>query len=133
MMTPSLRNKPLDSVAWRICGRPIRPARCSKRWVARWAWRKLRACGDEALPGAEVQLDASNCSSHSLVYAPGFHFLALMKPETQPTILVVEDDATDAFLLRRALAKTDRQYQLRFVGDGQCALNYLDGTVPYGD
>src|SRR5881394_2019582 len=50
-----------------------------------------------------------------------------------PTILVIEDNANDAFLLRRALAKTNLPYQLRFVSDGQNALNYLEGTAPYAD
>ena len=56
-----------------------------------------------------------------------------MNPEAQPTILIVEDDASDAFLLRRALARTNLPYQLRFVSDGQNALNYLEGTSPYAD
>jgi CheY-like chemotaxis protein len=56
-----------------------------------------------------------------------------MPAETQPTILVVEDDPTDVFLLRRALAKTNLAYQLRFVSDGQSALNYLEGLAPYAD
>jgi CheY-like chemotaxis protein len=56
-----------------------------------------------------------------------------MSPATQPTILVVEDNASDAFLLRRALAKTNLAYQLRFVSDGQNALNYLEGSAPYTD
>ena len=56
-----------------------------------------------------------------------------MSPDTQPTILVVEDNASDAFLLRRALAKTSLPYQLRFVSDGQNALKYLEGLAPYAD
>jgi CheY-like chemotaxis protein len=56
-----------------------------------------------------------------------------MNAYTQPTILVVEDNANDAFLLRRALAKTNLPYQLRFVSDGQNALNYLEGVAPYAD
>jgi CheY-like chemotaxis protein len=56
-----------------------------------------------------------------------------MTPVTQPTILVVEDDATDAFLLRRALTKTNLPCQLRFVSDAQGALNYLKGVSPYAD
>ena len=56
-----------------------------------------------------------------------------MNPEAPSTILIAEDDATDAFLLRRALAKTNLHYQLRFVADGENVLNYLEGTAPYQD
>jgi two-component system response regulator len=56
-----------------------------------------------------------------------------MSPESQVTILVVEDNPSDAFLLRRALAKTNLPYQLRFVSDAQTALNYLEGSAPYTD
>jgi len=51
-----------------------------------------------------VQLDVSRESSHSAVCARLPAFGRIMTSEKQLTILVIEDDASDAFLLRRALA-----------------------------
>ena len=48
-------------------------------------------------------------------------------------ILVAEDDPTDAFFLQRAFAKTGTPVGLKFVRDGQEAIDYLRGESPFGD
>src|ERR1044072_8897754 len=49
------------------------------------------------------------------------------------TILVAEDDPTDAFFLQRAFAKGGVAVGLKFVRDGQEAIDYLRGETPYTD
>ena len=46
-------------------------------------------------------------------------------------ILHVEDDSDEAFLIRRALGKTNSGYAIHHVVDGENAINYLDGVAPY--
>jgi CheY-like chemotaxis protein len=48
-------------------------------------------------------------------------------------ILVVEDNVDDSFLLTRQLARVDLQDQVRVIGDGQDALEFLlhASPVPY--
>ena len=50
-----------------------------------------------------------------------------------PTILLVEDDENDAFIMRRVLQKSGIQAQLKIVSDGIDALNYLRGLGEYSD
>ncbi len=47
------------------------------------------------------------------------------------TILVAEDDPTDAFFLQRAFAKGGIPVELHFVRDGQEAIDYLRGEPPF--
>ncbi len=54
----------------------------------------------------------------------------LNKPET---ILVAEDDPTDALFLRRAFSKAGVSVTLQFVRDGQEAVDYLRGDAPFAD
>ena len=49
------------------------------------------------------------------------------------TILVAEDDPTDAFFLQRAFGKAGVSVGLEFVRDGQEAIDYLRGEPPYAD
>jgi len=51
----------------------------------------------------------------------------------EPTILLVEDNDEDAFLLRRALRLEKISGQLQVAPDGQEAIEYLDGVGPYAD
>ena len=47
-----------------------------------------------------------------------------------PIVLQVEDDADDAFFLKRAIEKSGLQLKLAQVGDGQQAIDFLkDGSV----
>src|SRR5437016_3794743 len=48
-------------------------------------------------------------------------------------ILVAEDDPTDAFFLQRAFAKTGTLVGLKFVRDGQEAIDYLRGENAFAD
>ena len=48
-------------------------------------------------------------------------------------ILVAEDDRHDVMLLKRALAKAEVGLPVRFVWDGEEAVNYLQGQPPYND
>src|SRR5437667_12673419 len=49
------------------------------------------------------------------------------------TILVAEDDPTDAFFLQRAFAKAGVSVGLKFVRAGQEAIDYLRGEPPFAD
>src|SRR5215831_9238342 len=50
-----------------------------------------------------------------------------------PTILLGEDDPGDALLLELALAKALDDVSLRFVRDGQEAIDYLQGMGRFAD
>lgn len=52
---------------------------------------------------------------------------------TAPVVLLVEDDANDVLLATRAFTKASLQVDLRRVGNGQEAMDYLSGTGPYAD
>ncbi len=56
-----------------------------------------------------------------------------MKSMEPLTILLVEDEADDVLLFRRALEKTGVQYPLQVVTDGEAALAYLAGSGKYAD
>jgi len=49
------------------------------------------------------------------------------------TILVAEDNDTDALVFRTAFARAELPYTVRFVKDGQEAIDYLEGKGPYTD
>jgi CheY-like chemotaxis protein len=53
--------------------------------------------------------------------------------EQKPTILLVEDNAEDAFLLRRALRLEKVECALQVAEDGQEAIEYLGGSGKYAD
>ena len=57
------------------------------------------------------------------------------RPEaaTLPLILLAEDSADDALLMRLAFQKTDLSNPLAIVRDGQDAIDYLRGDGPYAD
>src|SRR5207245_1166897 len=52
---------------------------------------------------------------------------------TTETILVAEDDKTDALFLERAFAKVGVPTALHFVRDGQEVLDYLLGNAEFAD
>jgi CheY-like chemotaxis protein len=49
------------------------------------------------------------------------------------TILLVEDDAHDALLIRRAAAKAGLEAEIEVVERGDLAVAYLQGRPPYAD
>ena len=49
------------------------------------------------------------------------------------TILLVEDDANDALLLRKAAQKTLSGIPISLVSNGHEAVEYLKGEGPYAD
>jgi CheY-like chemotaxis protein len=49
------------------------------------------------------------------------------------TILLVEDDANDVFLMQRACRKVELPNPLHVVGDGDEAVDYLSGAGRYAD
>ncbi len=49
------------------------------------------------------------------------------------TILLVEDDANDFFLIQRAFRKANLANPLQVVGDGEEAVSYLIGEGHYAD
>jgi CheY-like chemotaxis protein len=53
--------------------------------------------------------------------------------ESKPTLLLVEDNDEDAFLLRRALRKRNVECCLQIAEDGEEAIDYLGGTGKYAD
>ena len=50
-----------------------------------------------------------------------------------PVILLVEDEATDAYFVKWALQRTELEHRFCHVVDGQEALDYLSGSGLYGD
>lgn len=51
----------------------------------------------------------------------------------QPSLLLVEDNDDDVFLMRRALKKAELSWPLHVVLDGKEALDYLAGAGLYTD
>ncbi|HEY0549918.1 MAG TPA: response regulator [Verrucomicrobiae bacterium] len=51
----------------------------------------------------------------------------------KPTLLLVEDDENDVFLMERALSKAGMSAQVRVARDGREALRYLHGEGDYAD
>jgi CheY-like chemotaxis protein len=49
------------------------------------------------------------------------------------SILLVEDNPKDVFLVRRALRKAEVDTPMQVVSDGDAAVDYLSGAEPYGD
>jgi CheY-like chemotaxis protein len=49
------------------------------------------------------------------------------------TILQVEDDPNDVFLLQHAMKKAGVTNPIKVVSDGQQAIDYLQGTGPFAD
>jgi CheY-like chemotaxis protein len=49
------------------------------------------------------------------------------------TVLLVEDNPDDVFLMRRVFKKARIKAQLLVVTDGKQAVSYLEGTGEYGD
>ncbi|WP_088889918.1 response regulator [Leptolyngbya ohadii] len=49
------------------------------------------------------------------------------------TILLVEDNPKDVFLVQRALRKAQVTSPLQVVNDGDAAVQYLSGEAPYSD
>jgi CheY-like chemotaxis protein len=51
----------------------------------------------------------------------------------RPTLLVVEDNDDDVFLLRRALRGIPNQFDVQIAADGQQAVDYLAGAGDFAD
>ena len=49
------------------------------------------------------------------------------------TILIVEDEADDAFFLRRALQKANLSNPIQFLENGEQVIDYLQGHGAYAD
>ena len=56
-----------------------------------------------------------------------------MNVGTHRTILLVEDDANDVLLVRRAFSKAGTLAAIAAVADGQAAVDYLSGNGGYGN
>lgn len=52
---------------------------------------------------------------------------------SSPVILMVEDEANDVLLLKRALKKEGVTLPVQVVSDGQAAVQYLEGRGPFTD
>jgi CheY-like chemotaxis protein len=65
----------------------------------------------------------------------GYSCRALKKMKLNPkaTILLVEDEPSDVFLMKRALKGAQIPNPLQVARDGQEAINYLSGVGPYSD
>lgn len=50
-----------------------------------------------------------------------------------PDIVLVEDDPVDAKFFQRAVRKTDEQTRVRWLSDGQAAVDALIGTAESGE
>src|ERR1043165_9649281 len=51
----------------------------------------------------------------------------------KPTVLLIEDDENDAFLMTRAFDRASIPADVRVARDGREALRYLHGQDRYGD
>lgn len=51
----------------------------------------------------------------------------------QNTVLLVEDNPKDVFLIKRALQKAETTIALQVVGDGDAAVQYLAAEAAYSD
>lgn len=49
------------------------------------------------------------------------------------TILLVEDNPKDVFLIQRAFRKAEITTPIQVVNDGDAAISYLSGELPYSD
>jgi CheY-like chemotaxis protein len=52
---------------------------------------------------------------------------------TENIILLVEDNSKDVFLIQRAFRKIEMTTPLQVVNDGDAAVRYLSGELPYSD
>lgn len=52
---------------------------------------------------------------------------------TQRNLLLIEDEASDAMLIKRALQKTGLEFRLSRLKHGEEAIDYLSGVAPYDD
>ena len=52
---------------------------------------------------------------------------------SKPVILLAEDDDNDVFFMRRALDKSQVEFPLQVVTDGQQAIDYLGGEGKFSD
>ena len=52
---------------------------------------------------------------------------------THYTILLVEDDPNDVFLIQRAFRKANLANPIQVMKDGEAAVQYLSGQEPYAD
>ena len=50
-----------------------------------------------------------------------------------PSVLLVEDSADDAFLLQFTLRRAKCAFLVRLVEDGEQAIAYLKGDMPFAD
>jgi CheY-like chemotaxis protein len=48
-------------------------------------------------------------------------------PDLSPCLLIVEDDPNDVFFVKRALQKAALNFEIRVVGNGEQAIDYLSG------
>jgi CheY-like chemotaxis protein len=51
----------------------------------------------------------------------------------KPVILLAEDDDNDVFFMRRALQKSQVDFAVQVVGDGQQAVDYLSGQGTFSN
>lgn len=56
-----------------------------------------------------------------------------MNPSRRPTVLLIEDGATDAFLIQLAIGRCGADLHLAHLLDAHAAMAYLEGRGPYGD
>jgi len=61
------------------------------------------------------------------------HSVPNHSPTATETLLLVEDNPDDIFLMRRALKKSGLEFPVQIVTDGKQALDYLAGSDHYAD
>jgi CheY-like chemotaxis protein len=54
-------------------------------------------------------------------------------PQRKPVVLLVDDDVSDAQLVKIALTRTPGEVTLIRIEDGDQAVAYLTGAAPYND
>lgn len=53
--------------------------------------------------------------------------------KVRPTVLLVEDDPNDVFLMERAFQRSAVEAEIRVLNDGEAAINYLMGNKQFAD
>jgi len=98
-------------------------------------FRKLLESGPDAIVvvDSKGRIVLVNSQTEKMFGYPRSELINEAVMPAHATILLVEDDSTDVFLLRRAFQKAGMENRLEVVSDGEQAVAYLAGEGRYAD
>lgn len=79
--------------------------------------------------GVTISCDGVTISTENTIQVQRIRFTM----STENTILLVEDNPKDVFLIQRGLRKAEIAVPLQIVNDGDAAVHYLAGEAAYSD